>query len=110
MSKTLEYNHGNDWRDKLLNSWPLLLDADDVETLFSFAYCKKAGEWKWHAGNDVSLFNNGTLFVRYTITPITPVLAAAVYLACFFWSLWFAVALIYGLFVHVSWAEEGKGE
>lgn len=28
--KIYEINYGNDWRDRLLNSWPFLVDADQV--------------------------------------------------------------------------------
>jgi hypothetical protein len=107
--KTIEYNHGNNWLDKLLNAWPLCLDVGDVATLFSFAYCKQSGNWIWERGELAgSMYRNGVFFARYTVTPLTPVWAWFVFLLCFFCSLWFLPLFTYGLFVHISWRETGK--
>lgn len=59
--KTLEYHYNGDWRDRLLNAWPLCLDALYIGTL----------AWAWDAEGpyspeDYSLFYNGFVMVRVT--------------------------------------------
>jgi hypothetical protein len=106
--RTLEYNHNNDWRDKLLNSWPFLVDSDEVNTLFAFAYCKESNAFRWMQCDDRSLFNNGTLFVRYTFSPLTNAVWFGATVAMLMLSPWFLLAFLYGLCFHVSWSETGN--
>ena len=59
--KTLETNHGGNWLDRLLNAWPLCLDADSIRTVAvawdaEGVYCPE----------DYSLFYNGFVMVRVT--------------------------------------------
>ena len=109
--KTLETNYGNNWIDKLLNSCPFLLDTEEVYTSFAFAYCKKSGEivrlTNLNTDMSASLFQNGTVFVRWTVTPLTPSFLLAGLALGLIFSWWFFVLLTYGLFVHVSWKETG---
>jgi len=105
---TKEYNYNKDWRDKLLNSWPLLVDTKQVATLFSFAYCKQDNKWVWQARDSTSLFGNGTLFIRYTLSPMTGLVWSMATLGVIFLSTWFLLSFLYGLFVHVSWRETGN--
>lgn len=107
--RTTELNHGGDWRDRLLNSWPFLIDTEQVKTLFAFAFCRSTFGWTWIYGDlDRSLFMNGTFFVRYTLSPITPIFwTVGTFLAVMFNAWWF-LAFIYGLFVHFSWRETGN--
>ena len=66
--KTYEYNHGNDWRDKLLNSWPFLIDADCVNTLFRAGICHHEKWVPWiRFDNGTSLFYNGLVFIRVAL-------------------------------------------
>jgi hypothetical protein len=60
--KTIERHYGGDWRDKLLNAWPLCLDALSVDSLFSFAWDVQGRYYP----EDYSLFYNGYFFVRLT--------------------------------------------
>lgn len=60
--KVVEQHYGGDWRDKLLNAWPLLRDADDIRTLFVTA----RDEQGWYTPESRSLFYNGYFFVRIT--------------------------------------------
>lgn len=109
MPKTLEYNHNNDWRDKLLNSWPFLVDTNQVSTLFAFAFCKSTFGWTVIHGNlSQSLFMNGTLFVRYTLSPLTATLWTIGTFFSVVFSAWFLLLFVYGLFIHVSWKETGN--
>lgn len=61
--KTIEFNHGDNWLDRLLNAWPLCLDTDYTLSLFALAwddkglYCPPQG----------SLFYNGYLMGRITV-------------------------------------------
>lgn len=107
--RTYENNHNNDWRDKLLNSWPFMVDSDEVTTLFAFAFCKSTFGWTTVSGSlSQSLFMNGTLFVRYTLSPITSLLwAMGTFFAAIF-NPWWLLLFICGLFLHVSWKEEGN--
>ena len=113
--KTIETNYGNNWLDKLLNSWPFLLDTDEVYTSFAFAYCKKSGEivrlTNLNTDMSTSLFQNGTVFVRWTVTPLTFVMLLAGMLLSWFGPWWLMpvsiLLLTYGSFVHVSWKETG---
>ena len=73
--KTLEYNYG-DWRDAMLNAYPLALDVGDIRPVFAAAYGAndqgdERPDWRslerWHgdsAESRQSLFRNGVLFVR----------------------------------------------
>lgn len=59
--KTLEYNSRFDWLNRLLNTWPLIVDTDSVRT-FAFSI----GPWfRWirreRAG---ALYANGLFFLR----------------------------------------------
>lgn len=66
--KTYEYNHGNDWRDRLLNSWPFLIDSDCVHTLFRAGICKHEKWVPWILfDNGTSLFYNGLVFIRVSM-------------------------------------------
>ena len=59
--KTLETNHGGNWFDRLLNSWPLCLDADSIRTV--------AIAWDEEGiclPDRRSLFNNGYVSLRLT--------------------------------------------
>src|SRR3990167_31613 len=59
--RTLETNHGGNWLDRLLNSWPVLLDNDSIGTV--------AAAWDAqgvHAPEASSLFYNGYVFPRLT--------------------------------------------
>lgn len=104
---TREYNHNGNLLDRLLNSWPFLVDTDQVKTLFAFAYCKEANVWCWYR-DDKSLFNNGTVFVRYTLSPVTSTLwTVGAFLGVLF-SAWWMLLLTFGLFVHLSWRETGN--
>jgi hypothetical protein len=104
--KTVEINHNNDWLDRLLNNWPFLVDSEQVKTLFAFAYCKEGKEWRWYR-DDTSLFNNGTVFVRYTVSPVTSIFwGIGAFLAVVF-SAWWLLLFTFGLFVHLSWRETG---
>ena len=110
--KTIEVNHNNDWRDKLLNSWPFLLDTEQIRTAFAFVYCRLSGQIVRLTDLDTdmstSLFQNGTVFMRYTVTPLTPfVLFSGLMLGILF-SWWFFVLIAYGIFVQVSWKETGN--
>ena len=110
--KTIEKNYGNDWRDKLLNSWPLLLDTEEVYTAFAFAYCRKSGEivhlTNLNTDMSTSLFQNGTVFVRWTVTLLTPIFWFSGLAFGLIFSWWFFVLITYGFFVHVSWKETGN--
>lgn len=59
--KTLEYHYGGDWRDRLLNSWPFLLDTDYIGTI-AFALDEEGP----YSPEDYSLFYNGFVFLRLT--------------------------------------------
>jgi len=65
--KTHEYNHGNNWIDKLLNSYPFLLDSESIVPLLRFGLCRTDGLWHfWFARNaGESLFYNGAFFMRF---------------------------------------------
>lgn len=102
-----ETHHNNNWLDRLLNLWPFLVDTDHVRTLFAFAHCKAGGVWRWYR-DDTSLFNNGTVFVRYTVTPVTPIFwTVGAFLAVLF-SAWWLLLFTFGLFAHLSWREIGN--
>lgn len=60
--KVVEHHYGGDWRDKLLNAWPLLRDTDDIRTWFAWAW---DAEGRYRPG-DRSLFYNGYVMVRIT--------------------------------------------
>ena len=60
--KTLETNHGGDWRDKLLNAWPLCIHTDAVATIFTFAYDADG----FCRPDSRSLYANGYVFLRLT--------------------------------------------
>jgi hypothetical protein len=57
--KVIENHYRGDWRDKLLNSFPLLLDTDYIGTL-AFAWDAEGP----YAPEDYSLFYNGFFMVR----------------------------------------------
>lgn len=59
--KTLEYHHGGNWIDRLLNAWPFCLDADSISTA-AIAWDE---EGIYRPGS-VSLFYNGYVFLRLT--------------------------------------------
>jgi hypothetical protein len=59
--KTLEYNHGGNWIDRLLNRWPFCLDANSMRTV---AIARDAQGW--YKPGARSLFYNGYVFVRLT--------------------------------------------
>src|SRR3990167_6101049 len=59
--KTLEYHHGGNWFDRLMNVWPLCLDAEIIRT----------AAVAWDADGVYfpsrrSLFYNGFIFLRLT--------------------------------------------
>ena len=60
--KTLEYHHGGNWVDWLLNSFPFLIDTDYIGTL-AFAWDAEGP----YSPEDYSLFYNGFVMVRITI-------------------------------------------
>lgn len=60
--KTLETNHGGNWLDKLLNAWPLCLDADYTPSLVAIAW---DADGVYFPGGK-SLYYNGFVFVRLT--------------------------------------------
>lgn len=60
--KTLETNHGGDWRDRLLNRWPACVHVDAVATIFALAWDRE-GVYRPEAA---SLFYNGAVMVRVT--------------------------------------------
>ena len=74
--KTLEANYG-DWRDRVLNAWPLALDPDSVKALIAVAYGANAAtaerpDWRSlevflgdSSASRQSLFRNGVLFARW---------------------------------------------
>mgnify|MGYP001583980010 CR=1 FL=1 len=64
--KTIEYNHGNNWLDKLLNSWPLCLDVESIIPLIRGGICKNENIWHMWASRDAgtSLYYNGLVFFR----------------------------------------------
>lgn len=65
--KTYEFNHG-DWRDRLLNSWPFLIDADCVNTLFRAGICHHEKWVPWiRFDNGTSLYYNGLVFIRVAL-------------------------------------------
>ena len=59
--KTLETNHGGNWVDRLLNRWPLCLDADSIGTL-AFAWDAEGV----YCPEDYSLYYNGFVMMRLT--------------------------------------------
>ena len=59
--KTLETNHGGNWLDRLLNSFPFCLDSDSIRTV-AVAWDE---EGIYRPGS-VSLFYNGYVFFRLT--------------------------------------------
>lgn len=105
---TREYNHNGNFIDRLLNSWPFLVDTEEVNTLFALAYCKESNTFRWMKCDDRSLFNNGTVFVRYTVSPVTSIFwGIGAFLAVLF-SAWWLLLFTFGLFVHLSWVETGN--
>ena len=59
--KTLEYHHGGNWLDRLLNAWPLCLYADSIRSV--------AVAWDAEGvcfPDARSLFNNGYVSLRIT--------------------------------------------
>lgn len=56
-----ESHYNGDWRDKLLNAFPLLLDTDYIGTL-AFAWDREGP----YSPEDYSLFYNGYVMVRLT--------------------------------------------
>ena len=59
--KTLEYHHGGNWFDRLMNSFPFLLDTDYIGTV-AIAWDAQGV----YSPEDRSLFYNGYLFMRLT--------------------------------------------
>jgi hypothetical protein len=60
--KISETNYGGDWRDRLLNSWPFLLDTDTIRT----------AAWAWdnegiYRPGTRSLYYNGFIFLRLSL-------------------------------------------
>lgn len=107
--KTIEHHNGNNWLDKLLNGFPMLLDTEHVHTLFAFAFCRASGRWTFMYGDlGGSLFMNGTLFVRYIVTPLTSLVCAVAAFLVVFVGPWWMLLLTYGLFVHISWRQTGN--
>lgn len=106
---TREYHHNGNWLDQVLNSWPFLVDSDYVQTLFAFAYCKRTSGWMLMSGTlGQSLFWNGTVFMRYTVTPVTPIFWGIGTLLAVLFSAWWLLLFTFGLFVHLSWRETGN--
>ena len=60
--KTIENNHGGNWLDRLLNSWPFCLDVNAIDTVFAVARDVDG----WYFPEDYSLFYNGYFFIRIT--------------------------------------------
>lgn len=60
--KTAENNHGGNWFDRLLNSWPFCLHVDAIGTLFAKAWDEQGA----YRPGDGSLFYNGHFFIRIT--------------------------------------------
>lgn len=107
--KTIEYNYGGDWRDKLLNSWPWCVDSYEVDTLFAFAFCKSTFGWTSLSGElSQSLFYNGTFFARYTLSPLTDMVWLGAVITALLFSPWFLLAFLYGLCFQISWKETGN--
>jgi hypothetical protein len=60
--KTIEVHYNGDWRDKLLNAWPLCVHTDAVATLFALALDAQG----IYRPDSRSLFYNGFVMVRLT--------------------------------------------
>ena len=58
--KTVENNHGGNWWDRLLNSFPFLIDTDYIGTL-AFAWDEEGP----YSPEDRSLFYNGYFMFRW---------------------------------------------
>jgi hypothetical protein len=73
--KTLENHHGGNWLDRMLNAWPLAIDADAVKPILEVEYganplSAAAPDWRRlsvRAGRRCqtrSLFRNGVVYWR----------------------------------------------
>lgn len=62
--KTLEYQYGGDWRDRVLNSWPFALDTKSIRTV-AVAWDR---EGTYQPGTR-SLFYNGFVMLRLSLPP-----------------------------------------
>lgn len=73
--KTLEYHHGNNWLDKLLNAWPFCIHTDSVKPVLEIEWGANPNGpatpmWnnlKVRTGKDCqtdSLFRNGVVYLR----------------------------------------------
>jgi len=64
--KTIEYNHSNNWLDKLLNSWPFCIDTECIYPLIRGGVCRNESIWHAWVSRDAgtSLYYNGVIFVR----------------------------------------------
>lgn len=61
--KTIELHYGGDWRDKVLNAWPLCIHTDAVATLLAAAWDSQG----IYRPESRSLFYNGAIMVRLTL-------------------------------------------